>query len=85
MHSAPKSHDAGTPAATPHIEARSLSSLNHLAANPPQYPVNPSEDRHEPLVLYLSRVPGTRGASLLLLPPIFFKTTPRVSRDYLPH
>ena len=45
-----------------HIEARSLSSLNHLAANPPQYPNNPAEEKHEPLVLYLSRVPGSRGS-----------------------
>lgn len=47
-----------------HVEARSLSSLNHLAANPPQYPVNPSEEKQEPLVLYLSRVPGSRGSLL---------------------
>jgi hypothetical protein len=48
---------------TSHIEARSLSAINFIAANPPQYPVNPTEERHADLVLYISRVPGTRGAS----------------------
>lgn len=43
------------------IEARSLASLNYLAANPPQYPHNPAGERQEPLTLYISRVPGTRG------------------------
>ncbi|EHA50123.1 hypothetical protein MGG_03481 [Pyricularia oryzae 70-15] len=42
------------------VEARSLSRLNALAANPPQYPVNPTEQRQEPLILYISRVPGSR-------------------------
>ncbi|KAF7562926.1 hypothetical protein G7046_g1183 [Stylonectria norvegica] len=46
------------------MEARSLASLNQLAANPPQYPVNPAEDRQDPLTLYLSRVPGTRDVIL---------------------
>ena len=44
-----------------HIEARSLAELNYLAANPPQYPTNPAEKKQDPLVLYISRVPGTRG------------------------
>ncbi|POR31866.1 Uncharacterized protein TPAR_07924 [Tolypocladium paradoxum] len=43
------------------MEARSLASLNTLAANPPQYPEKPSEEKQDPLVLYISRVPGTRG------------------------
>lgn len=43
------------------IEAHSLASLNTLAANPPQYPINPAEQKQEPLTLYISRVPGTRG------------------------
>ncbi|PKS12336.1 hypothetical protein jhhlp_001636 [Lomentospora prolificans] len=43
------------------VEARSLSALNHLAANPPQYPNKPTDEKQEPLVLYISRVPGTRG------------------------
>ncbi|KAK8085813.1 hypothetical protein PG997_007084 [Apiospora hydei] len=47
--------------AADHVEARSLTALNALAANPPQYPVKPNETRQEPLTLYISRVPGTRG------------------------
>jgi len=43
------------------VEARSLSAINSLAANPPQYPVNPTEENHESLTLYISRVPGSRG------------------------
>ncbi|KAL7904605.1 hypothetical protein GGI35DRAFT_196551 [Trichoderma velutinum] len=46
------------------MEAHSLASLNLLAANPPQYPENPSETRLEPMVLYISRVPGTRDVIL---------------------
>jgi len=45
------------------VEARSLSAINFLAANPPQYPVNPTEERHEALTLYISRVPGSRGTA----------------------
>ena len=44
-----------------HVEARSLAELNYLASNPPQYPTNPTEKKQDPLVLYISRVPGTRG------------------------
>lgn len=47
--------------AAEYVEARSLSALNALAANPPQYPVKPNEARQDPLTLYISRVPGTRG------------------------
>lgn len=43
------------------MEAHSLAALNLQAANPPQYPENPSETIQEALVLYISRVPGTRG------------------------
>ncbi|KAF4592315.1 oxidoreductase-like protein [Ophiocordyceps camponoti-floridani] len=46
------------------MEARSLSALNALAANPPQYPEKPNEERQPPLVLYISRVPGTRDIIL---------------------
>ncbi|KFA76976.1 hypothetical protein S40288_05188 [Stachybotrys chartarum IBT 40288] len=46
------------------MEARSLADLNHLASNPPQYPVNPTAEVHEPLTLYISRVPGTRDVIL---------------------
>ncbi|KXX75475.1 hypothetical protein MMYC01_208468 [Madurella mycetomatis] len=42
------------------VEARSLSTINYLAANPPQYPHHP--EIKESLTLYISRVPGTQGA-----------------------
>ncbi|KAI8240272.1 hypothetical protein K4K55_000968 [Colletotrichum sp. SAR 10_96] len=51
------------------IEARSLASLNYLAANPPQYPHNPAGERQEPLTLYISRVPGTRDVILTTSKP----------------
>jgi NADH dehydrogenase (ubiquinone) Fe-S protein 8 len=47
-------------AARPQPEARSLSSINYLAANPPQYPYHP--EVRESLTLYISRVPGTQGS-----------------------
>ena len=47
--------------APPPVEARSLSSLTQLFANPPQYPRNPTHQPLEPLVLYIVRVPGSRG------------------------
>lgn len=43
------------------VEARSLSSLTTLAFNPPQYPRNPTHEKHEPVTLYIARVPGSRG------------------------
>ncbi|KAJ1324176.1 mitogen-activated protein kinase 7 [Microdochium nivale] len=46
------------------IEARSLASLNLLAANPPQYPSAPVSQRQDPVVLYISRVPGSRDIIL---------------------
>ncbi|KAL7624576.1 hypothetical protein AAE478_006143 [Parahypoxylon ruwenzoriense] len=51
------------------VEARSLASLNYLAANPPQYPKKPNEERHDPITLYISRVPGTRDIILSTLKP----------------
>ncbi|KAL8341405.1 hypothetical protein RB601_005605 [Gaeumannomyces tritici] len=59
----------GMPAAlqqmtAPRVEARSLSQLNYLAANPPRYPVNPTEAKQPPLTLYISRVPGSRDVIL---------------------
>ncbi|OLN96900.1 hypothetical protein CCHL11_08477 [Colletotrichum chlorophyti] len=51
------------------IEARSLTSLNYLAANPPQYPHNPAGQRQDPLTLYISRVPGTRDIILTTSKP----------------
>ncbi|KAI1382831.1 uncharacterized protein F4822DRAFT_422723 [Hypoxylon trugodes] len=47
-----------------YVEARSLASLNYLAANPPQYPKKPNEERQDPITLYISRVPGTRDIIL---------------------
>ncbi|KAL1793941.1 hypothetical protein ACET3X_007362 [Alternaria dauci] len=55
--------------ATPIIEARSLSSLTALASNPPAYPRNPTHQRHEPLVLYIARVPGSRDVFLSPMKP----------------
>ncbi|KAK3936330.1 hypothetical protein QBC46DRAFT_321718 [Diplogelasinospora grovesii] len=51
----------------PHIEARSLSAINSLAANPPQYPHRP--EPLESLTLYISRVPGTRDVMLSTFKP----------------
>lgn len=47
----------------PLIEARSLSELVALAANPPAELslVNSIGKSHEPLVLYIARVPGSKG------------------------
>lgn len=54
-----------TQAASPAIEAKSLSSLTALAANPPAYPRNPTHVKHDPLVLYIARVPGSKGTAIL--------------------
>ncbi|KIH93371.1 hypothetical protein SPBR_04126 [Sporothrix brasiliensis 5110] len=51
------------------VEAGSLADLNLLAANPPRYPVNPTDEPREPLTLYISRVPGTRDVILSTLKP----------------
>ncbi|KAF2878102.1 hypothetical protein BDV95DRAFT_556700 [Massariosphaeria phaeospora] len=51
------------------IEARSLSSLTTLASNPPAYPRNPTHVRHDPLVLYIARVPGSRDVFLTPMKP----------------
>jgi len=50
----------------PTIEADSLSDLTSLASNPPLDP-NLPVTRHEPLVLYIARVPGSRGTTWLTL------------------
>ncbi|KAI1807820.1 hypothetical protein F4811DRAFT_504716 [Daldinia bambusicola] len=52
-----------------YVEARSLASLNYLAANPPQYPKKPNEEKQHPITLYISRVPGTRDIILSTLKP----------------
>ena len=51
------------------IEASSLSSLTGLFTNPPQYPRNPTHQTHEPLVLYIVRVPGSKDVFLTPLKP----------------
>ncbi|OCL11368.1 hypothetical protein AOQ84DRAFT_191379 [Glonium stellatum] len=51
------------------VEARSLSSLTSLASNPPRYPRNPTHKKHEPLVLYIARVPGSRDVFLTPIKP----------------
>lgn len=43
------------------VEARSLSSITTVAANPPAYPRNPTQQKLDPLTLYIVRVPGSKG------------------------
>ena len=57
-----------------HVEARSLAELNYLASHPPQYPTNPTEKKQDPLILYISRVPGTRGKITLSRPMLHPRT-----------
>ncbi|KAK0736583.1 hypothetical protein B0T21DRAFT_348625 [Apiosordaria backusii] len=54
-------------AAGPRTEARSLTAINYIAANPPQYPHHP--EVKESLTLYISRVPGTQDVILSTLRP----------------
>ncbi len=54
------------------VEARSLASLITLASNPPQYPRNPTEEAQEPLVLYIARVPGSKGKLSEVANPTIF-------------
>ncbi|KAL2262606.1 hypothetical protein VTK26DRAFT_740 [Humicola hyalothermophila] len=54
-------------ATSPQQEARSLSAINYLAANPPQYPYSP--EQRESLTLYISRVPGTQDIILSTVRP----------------
>ncbi|KAL6887462.1 hypothetical protein HDV57DRAFT_360923 [Trichoderma longibrachiatum] len=51
------------------MEAHSLANINLLAANPPNYPENPSEEIQQPLTLYISRVPGVRDVILSTFKP----------------
>ncbi|KIW61066.1 hypothetical protein PV05_01228 [Exophiala xenobiotica] len=51
------------------VHAQSISSLNALLSNPPQYPRNPTHQVHEPLVLYIVRVPGSKDVFLTPLKP----------------
>ncbi|KAF1945783.1 hypothetical protein EJ02DRAFT_395526 [Clathrospora elynae] len=55
--------------AAPVIVAKSLSSLTALASNPPAYPRNPTHVKHEPLVLYIARVPGSKDVFLSPMKP----------------
>ncbi|KEF53654.1 uncharacterized protein A1O9_10054 [Exophiala aquamarina CBS 119918] len=51
------------------IQAQSISSLTDLLANPPRYPRNPTHQVHDPLVLYIVRVPGSQDVFLTPLKP----------------
>ncbi|KAJ6126753.1 hypothetical protein N7523_002365 [Penicillium sp. IBT 18751x] len=51
------------------VEARSLSSITAIASNPPAYPRNPTHEKHDPLVLYIVRVPGSQDIFLSPLKP----------------
>ncbi|KAJ8117123.1 hypothetical protein OPT61_g1595 [Boeremia exigua] len=51
------------------VQAKSLSSLTALASNPPAYPRNPTHVKHEPLVLYIARVPGSKDVFLSPMKP----------------
>ena len=51
------------------IEALSISSITNLLASPPQYPRNPTHETHEPLALYIVRVPGSKDVFLTPLKP----------------
>ena len=48
------------------IEAQSLSSLTTIAANPPIRLERSSSGPVEPVVLYIARVPGSRGIQSLV-------------------
>ncbi|KAL4997246.1 hypothetical protein BDV10DRAFT_170162 [Aspergillus recurvatus] len=51
------------------VEARSLSSITAIASNPPSYPRNPAQEKVDPLVLYIVRVPGSKDVFLTPLKP----------------
>ncbi|OQD90734.1 hypothetical protein PENANT_c001G02078 [Penicillium antarcticum] len=51
------------------VEARSLSSVTAIASNPPAYPRNPTHEKHDPLSLYIVRVPGSKDIFLSPLKP----------------
>lgn len=51
------------------VEAKSLSTLINLAANPPQYPRNITHEPLQPLTLYIVRVPGSQDVFLTPLKP----------------
>lgn len=50
------------------VEAKSLSEVMALAENPPlKLEMNSTQEPHEKLVLYIARVPGSRGLSCTYL------------------
>ncbi|KAF2457600.1 hypothetical protein BDY21DRAFT_344303 [Lineolata rhizophorae] len=51
------------------VQARSLSSLISLASSPPQYPRNPALPALDRVVLYITRVPGSRDVFLTPIKP----------------
>jgi hypothetical protein len=51
----------------PPVEANSLSSITEIAGHPPRYPRNPTEQKRQPLVLYIARVPGSQGILIFLI------------------
>lgn len=46
-----------------------MSDITQLAANPPKYPRNPTEQIRDPFSLYIARVPGSRDLVLTPLKP----------------
>lgn len=59
----PTSSAVPVPSSHPVVEARSLSSITTIAANPPAYPRNPTAKKLDPLVLYIVKVPGSKGTN----------------------
>ncbi|KAI9797862.1 MAG: hypothetical protein M1833_005062 [Piccolia ochrophora] len=53
----------------PAVHASSLTELTTIASNPPRYPRNPTQAVHDPLVLYIARVPGSRDVFLTTIKP----------------
>ncbi|EED17665.1 conserved hypothetical protein [Talaromyces stipitatus ATCC 10500] len=51
------------------VEARSLSSITSIAANPPAYPRNPTQAKFDRLELYIVKVPGSKDVVLTPLKP----------------
>ncbi|KAF1983581.1 hypothetical protein K402DRAFT_423688 [Aulographum hederae CBS 113979] len=51
------------------VEAKSLSSITALAADPPLYARGTGAEKQEPLILYIARVPGSRDVFLTPMKP----------------
>ncbi|EME81092.1 uncharacterized protein MYCFIDRAFT_25608 [Pseudocercospora fijiensis CIRAD86] len=51
------------------VEATSLSTIQHIATNPPAHPKAPTDVPRLPLVLYIARVPGSRDVFLTPIKP----------------